>query len=228
MAEHGFLLIMLCIGTAFTFGWIGQCRDELHMNLPACGLISVLHTVFGVLCVTVFAVLETMNLDNFGNLSIYGGVFFMPIYYFAIAKIFKADVSKTFDIFTICVMFTLMCARVNCLHAGCCKGLIIPGTEGMRWPTREAEIIFYIIMLIWLGRKVKSGNTIGEIYPLYMFSYGIFRFIDEFFRESDSGGLIHISHIWSIVAFCLGLSVYVEIKKRSFSEFKSKKARRKK
>ena len=152
----------------------------------------------------------------------------MPIYYFAIAKIFKADVSKTFDIFTICVMFTLMCARVNCLHAGCCKGLIIPGTEGMRWPTREAEIIFYIIMLIWLGRKVKSGNTIGEIYPLYMFSYGIFRFIDEFFRESDYGGFIHISHIWSIVAFCLGLSVYVEIKKRSLLITESKIVRKKK
>lgn len=190
--------------------------------------VSIVHTVFGVFCVMIFAVLETMDLSNFGNLSLFGGVFFMPFYYFAVSKLFKADIYKTFDIFTICIIFTLMCSRINCLHAGCCKGMVIPGTEGLRWPTREAEIVFYIVLLIWLGRRVKAGKSHGELYPLYMLSYGIFRFIDEFFRVSESGRLFHISHLWSVLAFCIGMSVYVEIKKRNFSKAELKKVGRRK
>ncbi len=189
--------------------------------------VSIVHTVFGVFCVMIFAVLETMSLSNFGNLSLFGGVFLMPFYYFAVSKLFKSDIYKTFDIFTICIIFTLMCSRINCIHSGCCKGMVIPGTEGLRWPTREAEIVFYIVLLIWLGRKVKAGKSRGELYPLYMLSYGIFRFIDEFFRVSESRTLFHISHLWSVLAFCIGMSVYVEIKRRNFPDLRLHKAGRK-
>ena len=45
---------------------------------------SVLHTVCGVLSVKAFAFLET---GDAGNMSLFGGVFFMPVLYFISAKV---------------------------------------------------------------------------------------------------------------------------------------------
>ena len=122
---------------------------------------SVLHTVCGVLSVKAFAFLET---GDAGNMSLFGGVFFMPVLYFISAKVSKRNIKAVFDIFTICMIFTVMC---------------------------------------------------GSIYPLYMASYGAFRFIDEFFRTSSTGMLFHLSHVWAAIAFAAGLSIYIEINDRN-------------
>ena len=107
-----------------------------------------------------------------------------------------------------------MCARINCIVSGCCSGLVIPGTH-VHFPTRELEILYYIVMLILLIPRVKKSKNPGSIYPLYMASYGAFRFIDEFFRTSSTGMLFHLSHVWAAIAFAAGLSIYIEINARN-------------
>lgn len=172
---------------------------------------SVLHTVCGVLSVKVFAFLET---GDAGNMSLFGGVFFMPVLYYIGAKVSKRNVKAVFDTFTICMIFTVMCARINCIVSGCCTGLYIPGTH-FRFPTRELEVLYYIIMLVLLIPRVKKGRNPGGIYPLYMASYGAFRFADEFFRTSSTGMLFHLAHVWAAIAFAVGLSIYMEINARN-------------
>ena len=112
------------------------------------------------------------------------------------------------------MIFTVMCARINCIVSGCCAGLAIPGTH-FHFPTRELEILYYIVMLILLIPRVKKSKNPGSIYPLYMASYGAFRFIDEFFRRSSTGMLFHLSHVWAAIAFAAGLSIYIEINARN-------------
>ena len=129
-------------------------------------------------------------------------------------KGFKTQYQSRFDIFTICMIFTVMCARINCIVSGCCAGLVIPGTH-VHFPTRELEILYYIVMLILLIPRVKKSKNPGSIYPLYMASYGAFRFIDEFFRTSSTGMLFHLSHVWAAIAFAAGLSIYIEINARN-------------
>ena len=178
---------------------------------------SVLHTVCGVLSVKAFAFLET---GDAGNMSLFGGVFFMPVLYFISAKVSKRNIKAVFDIFTICMIFTVMCARINCIVSGCCAGLVIPGTH-FHFPTRELEIFYYIVMLILLIPRVKKSKNPGSIYPLYMASYGAFRFVVEFFRYQEySLGIFHLSHLWAAVSFAIGLSIYVEL------QTKGKKVRR--
>ena len=81
--------------------------------------ISICHTLYGVLTVTVFAFLETgFDSNSLGNMSLFGGVFFMPLAYWLGAKLSKRKMADVFDIFTICMIFTLMCARINCIIAG--------------------------------------------------------------------------------------------------------------
>ena len=205
------LFILLGCGTLFNVYWLHRCRERLHLRWPSVLLLSVLHTVLGVLSVKVFALFET---GDFSNMSLFGGVFFMPLFYWGVAKLAKQKAADVFDVFTICIVFTLMCARLNCIISGCCLGAHIPieGLTHLRFPTRELELIFYVILLSRLWRKVLSGSARGMIYPIYMISYGIFRFVTETLRFSDrTDSILHISHLWALLSLGIGISIYGEL-----------------
>lgn len=120
------------------------------------------------------------------------------------------------------MIFTVMCARVNCILSGCCRGMLIPGTNATRFPTREIELVFYVILLAVLCPQIWKGRLKGRAYPIYMMAYGIFRFVNEFFREADTQMVFHRSHIWAVLALIIGTAVNAEIKSG-----KSKEKRRK-
>ncbi len=205
-----FLLVILLAAGAVTFAWLMQMRKRLRMSWYAALALSVVHVLAGVLCVRVFARMEGAAS---GSMSIFGAVFFMPLLYFLGAKLFKRSPAEVFDLFAIPMIFTLLCSRINCLKSGCCLGLPIPHTS-MRWPTREAEMVFYIVFLALAVPRVWKGESKGRVYPLYMAGYGAFRAVIECFRESSSASLFHISHIWALLSFALGLAVYLEMKNR--------------
>ena len=208
------LFILLGCGTLFNVYWLHRCRERLHLRWLSVLLLSVLHTVLGVLSVKVFALFET---GNFSNMSLFGGVFFMPLFYWGVAKLAKQKTADVFDVFTICLVFTLMCARLNCIISGCCLGAHIPieGLTHLRFPTRELELIFYVILLSRLWRKVLSGSARGMIYPIYMISYGIFRFVTETLRFSDrTDSILHVSHLWALLSLGIGISIYGELQKK--------------
>lgn len=215
------LLVILSIATLFGYFWLIQFTSRLKIKEIWAFLLSAAHTVVGVLCVKLFAFLES---GEGGGMSLFGAVFFLPAAYYAAAKLSKRKISDVFDIFTICTIFTLLCARINCLIGGCCLGKVIPGTDGFRWPTRELEFVFYIVLLVWLGKKVGKGKYSGQIYPLYMISYGIFRFIVEWFRESEHiFGIFHISHLWALISIAVGAAIYYRLKKNPVSNGNQRK-----
>lgn len=219
LSSHS-LLLLLSAGTLFSFLWLMQFRGRLNMKWYAALPIAICHTLVGVICVKAFAFMETgFNPDSLGNMSLFGGVFFMPVAYWVGAKFTKRPYRSVCDVFTPCMIFTVMCVRVNCILSGCCTGLFIPGTQ-MRFPTRESELLYYVVMLILLIPRVDKDKNPGGIYPLYMASYGAFRFIDEFFRTSSTGMLFHLSHVWAAIAFAAGLSIYIEINARNYQRKK--------
>lgn len=208
------LFILLGCGTLFNVYWLHRCRERLHLRWLSVLLLSVLHTVLGVLSVKVFALFET---GNFSNMSLFGGVFFMPLFYWGVAKLAKQKAADVFDVFTICLVFTLMCARLNCIVSGCCLGAHIPieGLTHLRFPTRELELLFYVLLLSRLWRKVLSGSARGMIYPIYMIAYGIFRFVTETLRFSDrTDSILHVSHLWALLSLGIGISIYGELRKK--------------
>lgn len=213
LSDHALILLLGC-GTLFNVYWLHRCRERLHLRWLSVLLLSVLHTVLGVLSVKVFALFET---GNFSNMSLFGGVFFMPLFYWGVAKLAKQKAADVFDVFTICLVFTLMCARLNCIISGCCLGAHIPieGLTHLRFPTREMELLFYVILLSRLWRKVLSGSARGMIYPIYMISYGIFRFVTETLRVSSrADSILHISHLWALLSLGIGISIYGELQKK--------------
>lgn len=213
LSDHALILLLGC-GTLFNVYWLHRCRERLHLRWLSVLLLSVLHTVLGVLSVKVFALFET---GNFSNMSLFGGVFFMPLFYWGVAKLAKQKAADVFDVFTICLVFTLMCARLNCMISGCCLGAHIPieGLTHLRFPTRELELLFYVLLLSRLWRKVLSGSARGMIYPIYMISYGIFRFVTETLRFSDrTDSILHVSHLWALLSLGIGISIYGELQKK--------------
>lgn len=213
LSDHALILLLGC-GTLFNVYWLHRCRERLHLRWLSVLLLSVLHTVLGVLSVKVFALFET---GNFSNMSLFGGVFFMPLFYWGVAKLAKQKAADVFDVFTICLVFTLMCARLNCIISGCCLGAHIPieGLTHLRFPTRELELLFYVLLLSRLWRKVLSGSARGMIYPIYMISYGIFRFVTETLRFSDrTDSILHVSHLWAMLSLGIGISIYGELRKK--------------
>ena len=213
LSDHALMLLLGC-GTLFNVYWLHRCRERLHLRWLSVLLLSVLHTVLGVLSVKVFALFET---GNFSNMSLFGGVFFMPLFYWGVAKLAKQKTADVFDVFTICLVFTLMCARLNCIISGCCLGAHIPieGLTHLRFPTRELELLFYVILLSRLWRKVVTGSARGMIYPIYMISYGIFRFVTEMLRFSDrTDSILHVSHLWALLSLGIGMSIYGELRKK--------------
>lgn len=213
LSDHALILLLGC-GTLFNVYWLHRCRERLHLRWLSVLLLSVLHTVLGVLSVKVFALFET---GDFSNMSLFGGVFFMPLFYWGVAKLAKQKTADVFDVFTICLVFTLMCARLNCMISGCCLGAHIPieGLTHLRFPTRELELLFYVILLSRLWRKVLSGSARGMIYPIYMISYGIFRFVTETLRFSDrTDSILHVSHLWALLSLGIGISIYGELRKK--------------
>lgn len=213
LTDHALILLLGC-GTLFNVYWLHRCRERLHLRWLSVLLLSVLHTVLGVLSVKVFALFET---GNFSNMSLFGGVFFMPLFYWGVAKLAKQKAADVFDVFTICLVFTLMCARLNCIISGCCLGAHIPieGLTHLRFPTRELELLFYVLLLSRLWRKVLSGSARGMIYPIYMISYGTFRFVTETLRFSDrTDSILHVSHLWALLSLGIGISIYGELQKK--------------
>lgn len=213
LSDHALMLLLGC-GTLFNVYWLHRCRERLHLRWLSVLLLSVLHTVLGVLSVKVFALFET---GDFSNMSLFGGVFFMPLFYWGVAKLAKQKTADVFDVFTICLVFTLMCARLNCIISGCCLGAHIPieGLTHLRFPTRELELIFYVLLLSRLWRKVVTGSARGMIYPIYMISYGIFRFVTETLRFSDrTDSILHVSHLWALLSLGIGISIYGELQKK--------------
>lgn len=213
LSDHALILLLGC-GTLFNVYWLHRCRERLHLRWLSVLLLSVLHTVLGVLSVKVFALFET---GNFSNMSLFGGVFFMPLFYWGVAKLAKQKTADVFDVFTICLVFTLMCARLNCIISGCCLGAHIPieGLTHLRFPTRELELLFYVLLLSRLWRKVVTGSARGMIYPIYMISYGIFRFVTETLRFSDrTDSILHVSHLWALLSLGIGISIYGELRKK--------------
>lgn len=211
--QQNSLILLLSLAAAATFVWLLHFRERLRMTWYAALGLSLLHVAIGVFCVKAFAILEGNPPSN-GAMSLFGAVFFMPLAYWLGAKVFKRSPAEVFDVFALCMIFTLMCARVNCLISGCCQGRMIPGLEPHRWPTRELELIYYAVFLILVAPRVLKGKTGGRVYPIYMMSYGLLRSVLECFRVASTQSLFHLSHIWALLSLAVGLAVYLEINSR--------------
>jgi len=100
----------------------------------------------------------------------------------------------TGDWFAVIVPVGIMLGRIGCYLNGCCLGRVCPpawytmnDAGGVaRWPAVPVEFLFNALMLgvLLLLRWGKVGR--GQLFHIYLISYGLFRFFHEFLRDTPT------------------------------------------
>ena len=161
-----------------------------------------------------------------GGVIAFLGLYFLYVYVInprlKDGNFFKSDMNKgvwyLVRIAPISITIAHAFGRIGCLFAGCCHG-----HETHEWygiysnnagttvvPIQLYESIFLFVLsavLIVLLFKFKSKDTMA----IYLVSYGIWRFIIEYFRDDYRGSFIpglSPSQFWSIIMIAAGIAVF--------------------
>ena len=161
-----------------------------------------------------------------GGVIAFLGLYFLYVYVInprlKEGNFFKSDMNKgvwfLVRIAPISITIAHGFGRIGCLFAGCCHG-----HETHEWygiysnnagttvvPTQLYEAIFLFVLsavLILLLFKFKSKDTMA----IYLVSYGIWRFVIEYFRDDYRGSFIpglSPSQFWSILMVIGGIAFF--------------------
>ncbi len=162
----------------------------------------------------------------YGEYSLFGVFFFVPIFLLFIGWILRLDKLKFMDFLIPGILLELSFYRIGCMCAGCCYGIkvgwgITNGTEEGLFPVQPLEAIldliaFIIIAILIKKNKLKRGEA---FYITYIF-YGVIRFIMEFFRErTNIVGIFATSHFYALAIMVFGITmlIYSRIYKKSLN-----------
>ena len=161
-----------------------------------------------------------------GGVIVYLGLYFLYVYVInprlKEKNFFKSDMNKgvwyLLRIAPISITIAHAFGRVGCMFAGCCHGNITTEWYGI-WnaevgaktvPIQMYEAIFLFILsaaMIVLLFVFKFKYNMS----LYLVSYGIWRFVIEYFRADYRGNFIpglSPSQFWSIVMVILGIAIF--------------------
>ena len=153
-----------------------------------------------------------------------GGVISFLLIYFLFRKHSHGKLTDILSIAPCCILIAHAFGRLGCLFAGCCHGEYL-GKEyefggifmrpsgkasGYYVPIQLYEALFLFVLFgvcsyLLLKKDFKHNLSI------YLIFYGIFRFVNEFFRSDSRGqfvGNLSPSQFWSIVMVIAGVGVY--------------------
>lgn len=126
-----------------------------------------------------------------GGFVFYGGLIFGLIYTIAYG-LKKHFYYRKFEFLVPDIVLCHAIGRLGCFLAGCCYGshCELPWAINLhgqlRHPVQIYESILLFVLSIWLFKRYKQKQT---IFLEYLLSYGVIRFILEFFRGDEIRGV---------------------------------------
>lgn len=147
-----------------------------------------------------------------------GGVICFLAGYFIFRKRYETRLYQVVSMIPCAILIAHAWGRVGCFFAGCCYGketdfflgVTFPGMDHPVHPTQLYEAAFLFIMFgvcSFLYLKFNYQHNLS----LYLFTYGIFRFLIEYLRGDDRGELVSFvspSQFWSILMVAASFAVY--------------------
>ena len=213
-------------------GYSSTARDTIIM-------IGIFAIIIGLLSASLFQAIYNLAAGKgftFEGMTFIGGLIggvisFVGIYFLYVYVInprlkeksfFKADMNKgiwyLLRIAPISITIAHGFGRIGCLFAGCCHGKVTDewygiwnaevGAKTVPIPLYEAIFLFVLsaLMIILLFRLDFKYNM-----TLYLISYGIWRFVIEYFRADYRGDFIpglSPSQFWSIIMVIGGIVIF--------------------
>ncbi|MBO5888991.1 MAG: prolipoprotein diacylglyceryl transferase [Clostridia bacterium] len=153
-----------------------------------------------------------------------GGVVSFLLIYFAFRKYSHGKLTDILSIAPCCILIAHAFGRLGCLFAGCCHGEYLGkdyvfggifmrpsgNVSGYYVPIQLYESLFLFILFGVCSYLVLKKDFKHNL-SIYLIFYGIFRFVNEFFRSDRRGqfiGSLSPSQFWSIVMVIAGVGVY--------------------
>ena len=202
-------------------------------------IIGIFAIMFGILSAALFQAFYNLIAGKgftFQGMTFIGGliggvVTFLGLYFLYVYVInprlkeknfFKSDMNKglwyLLRIAPVSITIAHAFGRVGCMFAGCCHGEITTEWYGM-WnaelnaktvPIQMYEAIFlFVISALMIVLLFKFNFKYNM--SLYLVSYGIWRFVIEYFRADYRGDFIpglSPSQFWSIIMVLLGIAIF--------------------
>ena len=170
--------------------------------------------------------------DARNGFVVYGGIIGGILAAWLYCKVAKLKFMKYFDLVMPSVALAQGFGRIGCFLAGCCYGRETTSRFGVIFPegglapagvkliptqliSSAGDFLIMIVLLLYY-RKNKKDGTPGSVGFLYMLLYGVGRFLVEFLRNDNRGGvgMFSTSQWISMVIVAGGIVLYLVNKKR--------------
>ena len=225
------LMISLGVIACFILFWLFRKKYNINKTFTYdIFILACISIAIGIVSAVLFQLLfDAIKGSIRGTaMTFYGGlvggvVSFVTGYNLFIKKQYKNANFYT-DIMPIaasCITIAHGFGRIGCFMAGCCYGVETDSWLGVQfphlnhpvYPTQLFEALFLLALsgvLFYIAIKKRSAYTL----PIYLLSYGIFRFCLEFLRGDNRGELFVLSpsQWFSIVAITSSVIVFFFIK----------------
>ena len=211
----------LCIGAPLLYGAV-----NFHMFINAArDHFSQMHSYMDFF--VLFAYI-------FGGMVFYGGLFGALAGAALYIRALKLPYQLYFDVIAFCIPLFHGFARIGCFLGGCCYGIEwehgfvfhnspeLSANGVPRFPVQLLEsglefALFAVILVLYLRRRLS-----GKLIYVYLLSYAVIRFFDEFLRGDRTRGTVGIlstSQFISVLLFVTVVTVLIvnAVKKRDAS-----------
>lgn len=160
-----------------------------------------------------FSFQKLLSLILFGGYVFYGGLLGALSGAWLFCKIKKYYLDDVMDFVVPAFALFHAFGRIGCFMSGCCYGFklreqfVLGGIHLNYFPLQLVEAVFEFVMFFILS-KVSDGKKL----KVYLISYSVFRFINEFFRGDTIRGLwfgISTSQIIAVLITCVIMTVSI-------------------
>ena len=181
-------------------------RNKFHISLLKTVVVFILLACLGILSTQILYFIEN---GEWGGMSFFGAVLFVPIWFFAVAKILNIPFSKMMDFVALPGLLMFAVLKANCAVEGCCQGRVLCNSNGVNpiyFPSPIVEAITTVLLVCALLCVEKKGKTNNKLYPISLASYGVLRFVLNFFREQGEPLFLGLQkgNVWALVAILVG------------------------
>ncbi len=196
----------------------------------AIGVLLGSHILYGITNIKILPSL--FSVDSFGEfLTVLGNIFGGAVFYGGLIggliagaitlKLKKMDFAVFSDMAAVIIPLFHFFARIGCFLSGCCYGIecewgftahnnpFVPEINGVsRFPVQLLEsflnIILFLILYLLYRKSLADKRLQGKLMLIYLMSYSVIRFFDEFLRGDGIRGFIFgisTSQFISIILF---------------------------
>lgn len=207
--------VFLCLGIIGAIVVFRLYSDKLKMNWKVQNLVvlsafaSIIVGYFSAVVFQAFYDIKSRGgfiIDKYTGATFYGGLIggaacFLAIYFGVGHFIFKdkRHVNSFFSVADIAAASIAVAhglGRIGCLMAGCCHGKIVdawytvymPAISAKAVPIQLYEALFLFALFAFITFRIWKNHSCNL--PIYMATYGVWRFVVEYFRTDDRGSTI--------------------------------------